>query len=98
GSLDSVWGSKVAAPLVQTVGICKRYRSGDRVVGAVSDLSLLIQQGEFVAVLGRSGSGKSTLMNLLGLLERPDTGEYALNGRHVAQLDEDARAAIRGRE
>ena len=85
-------------PLVQAVGICKRYHSGDRVICAVSDLSLLIRQGEFVAVLGRSGSGKSTLMNLLGLLERPDTGEYALNGRQVAQLDEDARAAIRGRE
>ena len=57
----------MAAPLVQTVGICKRYRSGDRVVGAVSDLSLLIQQGEFVAVLGRSGSGKSTLMESIAV-------------------------------
>jgi putative ABC transport system ATP-binding protein len=65
------------------------------VVRAVSNVSLSIEQGEFVAIRGRSGSGKSTLMNLLGLLERPDAGEYALKGREVATLSEDARAAIR---
>jgi putative ABC transport system ATP-binding protein len=58
----------------------------------------VIESGEFVAVVGRSGSGKSTLMSLLGLLERPDAGQFALKGREVASLDEDARAALRGRE
>ena len=51
-----------------------------------------------MAIVGRSGSGKSTLMSLLGLLERPDTGRYVLNGREVASLDEDARATVRSRE
>jgi putative ABC transport system ATP-binding protein len=64
----------------------------------VSEVSLAIEQGEFVAVCGRSGSGKSSLMNILGLLERPDCGEYALQGQKVAKLSEEARASIRGEE
>jgi putative ABC transport system ATP-binding protein len=61
-------------------------------------VSLAIEHGEFVAIRGRSGSGKSTLMNLLGLLDRPDCGEYVLNDREVAKLSEDRRAAIRSRD
>ena len=82
-------------PLVRTAGISKDYPSGGTIVRAVSNVSLAIEHGEFVAIRGRSGSGKSTLMNLLGLLDRPDCGEYALNGREVAKLTEDRRAAIR---
>jgi putative ABC transport system ATP-binding protein len=88
----------MAAPLVQAVGITKSYRSGDAIVRALSGVSLSIEPGEFVAVVGRSGSGKSTLMSLLGLLERPDAGIYELKGREVASLDEDTRAIIRCRE
>jgi putative ABC transport system ATP-binding protein len=61
-------------------------------------VSVSIERGEFVAIRGRSGSGKSTLLNLLGLLERPDRGQYALNDRDVAKLSEDACATIRSRE
>jgi putative ABC transport system ATP-binding protein len=61
-------------------------------------VSLSIEQGEFIAIRGRSGSGKSTLMNLLGLLERPDCGEYALEGREVAKLSEDTCASIRNED
>jgi putative ABC transport system ATP-binding protein len=68
------------------------------VIRAVSDVSLSIEHGEFVAIRGRSGSGKSTLMNVLGLLERPDCGEYALDSRAVAQLSEDTRATIRSQD
>src|SRR6516162_6673318 len=82
-------------PLVQTVGISKYFPSGKRLIRAVSNVSLSIERGEFIAIRGRSGSGKSTLMNLLGLLERPDCGEYALEGREVATLNEDMRASIR---
>ncbi|MEP9399885.1 ABC transporter ATP-binding protein [Mesorhizobium sp. KR2-14] len=82
-------------PLLQTVRISKYYPSGATVIRAVYGVSLLIKQGEFVAIRGRSGSGKSTLMNLLGLLERPDTGEYLLQGQAVAELGEDKRAALR---
>ena len=84
--------------LVRTVGISKHYPSGGTFIRAVADVSLSIEHGDFVAIRGRSGSGKSTLMNLLGLLERPDCGEYALDGRAVAELSEDARAAIRSRD
>jgi putative ABC transport system ATP-binding protein len=85
-------------PLVRAANLDKHYRTGDSTVRAISDVSLAIEQGEFVAVVGRSGSGKSTLMSLLGLLERPDAGHYTLKGRDVASLDEDARAALRSRE
>jgi putative ABC transport system ATP-binding protein len=85
-------------PLVHTVGISKRYSSGANVVRAVRDVSISIEHGEFVAVQGRSGSGKSTLLNLLGLLEEPDRGEYALNGRAVEKLSEATCAAIRSRD
>jgi putative ABC transport system ATP-binding protein len=85
-------------PLVRTVDVSKRYSSGEAVIAAVSNVSLSIAVGEFVAIRGRSGSGKSTLMNLLGLLDQPDSGEYALKGRDVAQLSEAARATIRSRD
>jgi putative ABC transport system ATP-binding protein len=82
-------------PLVQVRGISKHYPSGDGFVRAVSDISLSIQDGEFVAIRGRSGSGKSTLMHLMGLLERPDRGEYLLRAQEVAKLSEEERASIR---
>jgi putative ABC transport system ATP-binding protein len=90
-------GSKMQ-PLVRIAGISKHYPSGKTIVRAVSNVSLSIDKGEFVAIRGRSGSGKSTLMNLLGLLDRPDSGEYALKGRDVATLSEDRRAAIRSHD
>src|SRR6266566_9536277 len=85
-------------PLVRTIGISKHYPSGRTIIRAVSNVSLSIEHGEFIAIRGRSGSGKSTLMNLLGLLERPDCGEYALEGREVAKLSEDTRASIRSED
>jgi putative ABC transport system ATP-binding protein len=88
----------VTEPLVRTAALCKHYRSGESIVRAVSGVSVVINRGEFVAVVGRSGSGKSTLMSLLGLLERPDSGRYVLNGREVGSVSEDARAALRSRE
>jgi putative ABC transport system ATP-binding protein len=85
-------------PQVRTVGVSKHYPSGGTIVRAVSNVSLSIEHGEFVAICGRSGSGQSTLLNLLGLLERPDSGEYALEGREVAKLSEDTRASIRSQD
>ena len=84
--------------LVQTVGISKHYPSGGTIIRAVSDVSLTIERGEYIAICGRSGSGKSTLMNLLGLLERPDSGGYAFEGCEAAELSEDTRAAIRSHD
>jgi len=85
-------------PLVQTVGISKHYPSGASIIRAVSDVSVTVEHGEFVAIQGRSGSGKSTLLNLLGLLEQPDRGAYALNGRAVEGLSETTCATIRSRD
>jgi putative ABC transport system ATP-binding protein len=88
----------VPEPLLQTLSLCKRYRSGETVIAAVSDVSLRINRGEFIAIVGRSGSGKSTLMSLLGLLERQDSGQYLLDGRESGNLDDDARSKLRCRE
>ena len=88
----------MASPLVEATDIGKRYRVGDSIVHAISTLSLVIEQGEFVSIRGRSGSGKSTLMNVLGLLERPDTGQYFLNGTEVATLSGRACTTIRNRQ
>ena len=85
-------------PLIHTIGISKRYCFGSTVVHAVSDVSISVEKGEFVAIRGRSGSGKTTLMNLLGLLERPDCGRYVFKEREVADLGEDSRAAVRSRD
>jgi len=85
-------------PLVLATGLNKRHQVGGTTVQALSNVSLHIARGEFIGVVGRSGSGKSTLMSILGLLDRPDSGRYFLNGQEVAELGEDARASIRNRE
>lgn len=86
-------------PAVSASCLGKSYQlNDDIVVHALVDVSVLIESGEFVVILGRSGSGKSTLLSLLGLLDRPDTGSYSLGGRDVTGLDENARARIRNRE
>jgi len=95
--LAFVWASNVSM-VVQTAGLTKAYSLGETAVRALSDVSITIEQGEYVAICGRSGSGKSTLMSLLGVLDRPDSGRYSLNGREVSVLTKNERAAIRNHE
>ena len=85
-------------PVVQLRDIRKTYRNGDLEVHAVRGVSLDIQPGEFVAIMGASGSGKSTLMNTLGCLDRPTGGSYVLDGIDVSGLDREARADLRNQK
>ena len=77
--------------------VWRSYIIGGAAVHALAGVDLEIDQGEFVAVMGQSGSGKSTMMNIIGLLDRPNSGRYVFAGHDVSQLSESARARLRGR-
>ena len=81
--------------LIELKGIERIFQLGDTTVHALAGLDLRIENGEYVAVMGPSGSGKSTLLNLLGLLDRPNTGSYLLEGRDVTTLSPDEQARVR---
>lgn len=83
--------------MIELKHICKTYTMGSEKVKALEDVSLKISKGEFVAIMGPSGSGKSTLMHILGLLDRPDTGEYYLGRRKINALSDEELAAVRNR-
>ncbi|NGZ59617.1 MAG: macrolide ABC transporter ATP-binding protein [Nitrospira sp. LK265] len=85
-------------PLIVGEDIWKVYRVGDVEVQALRGVSVTIEQGEFVAIMGSSGSGKSTLMNILGCLDQPTKGNYRLNGVEVGRLRPDRLAEVRNRQ
>ncbi len=84
--------------LIRLQNISRRYQMGTETIHALRDVSLEIQRGEYVAIMGPSGSGKSTLMNLLGCLDTPTSGTYELNGNNVSEMDDNELAEIRNRE
>ena len=84
--------------VVNAKDLTKVYKMGEMEVHALRGLSLNVKAGEVMAIMGPSGSGKSTLMNILGCLDRPTAGSYALDGEPVANLDDDQLADIRSRK
>ncbi len=84
--------------LIRITNISKRYVMGSETIHALRDVSLTIEKGEYIAIMGPSGSGKSTLMNLLGCLDTPTSGSFELNGSLVSEMDDNQLAEIRNRE
>jgi lipoprotein-releasing system ATP-binding protein len=82
-------------PVIELRGAGKTYYSGDVATPVLFDMSFQVGRGEFVAIVGGSGSGKTTLLNLMGLLDRPTTGEILVDGRNAGTLDELGRASVR---
>lgn len=85
-------------PIVQVVELSKTYRTSDIDVKALQKVTLTVEGGEFIAVMGPSGSGKSTFLNLIGCLDRPSSGFYRLNGEEVSRLNDNQLAEIRSRQ
>src|SRR5574338_928491 len=85
-------------PLIETRDLWKTYVMGEEEIHALRGVSIAIERGEYVAIMGPSGSGKSTLMNLIGCLDTPTKGSYLLNGKEVASMNDDDLARIRNEE
>jgi putative ABC transport system ATP-binding protein len=81
--------------MIETVDLIKSYDLGEHIVHALSGVSLTVEDGEFVAIIGASGSGKSTLMNILGCLDQPTSGSYYLDGVEVSDMTDDELAVVR---
>lgn len=81
--------------MIRLQGIGKDFRLGDQHVHALKDISLTIDRGEYLSIMGPSGSGKSTLLNMIALLDRPSSGEYRLDDQDVTALDDDSLARMR---
>jgi putative ABC transport system ATP-binding protein len=84
--------------LIETRDLWKTYQMGDEEIHALRGVSIQIDRGEYVAIMGPSGSGKSTLMNLIGCLDTPSRGTYLLNGKEVSQMNDNELARIRNEE
>jgi putative ABC transport system ATP-binding protein len=87
----------MTAPLIEMRGITRTYVMGDNLVHALRGVDLVIEKGASIAIMGQSGSGKSTMMNIMGCLDQPTQGVYALNGKDVSRLSRPQLADVRGK-
>ncbi|ETI67116.1 ABC transporter ATP-binding protein [Neobacillus vireti] len=85
-------------PIIQISNLMKTYRLGGETVHALNNVSIEIEKGEFIAIIGPSGSGKSTLMNMIGCLDQPHSGTYLLDGKDIGKLNDNQLATIRNRK
>jgi putative ABC transport system ATP-binding protein len=88
----------MSTPMIQISNLMKSYQLGGETVHALNNVSLNIDKGEFLAIIGPSGSGKSTLMNMLGCLDRPDSGNYLLDGKEIGKMNDNDLATIRNQK
>ncbi len=96
--MAAVAGAAPDASLIRAHDLWRTYVMGEETIHALRGVSLTVDKGEYVAVMGPSGSGKSTLMNIIGCLDTPSRGSYVLRGRVVSEMNEDELAAVRNRE
>ena len=88
----------MSTPIIDIKAITRDFQLGSETVNVLKGIDLLINKGEYVALMGPSGSGKSTLMNILGCLDTPTSGSYILNGKQVSEMPDDELAGIRNKE
>lgn len=88
----------MSTSMIQISNLMKSYQLGGETVHALDNVTLNIDKGEFLAIIGPSGSGKSTLMNMIGCLDRPDSGEYYLDGKEIGQMNDNNLATIRNQK
>jgi putative ABC transport system ATP-binding protein len=84
--------------LIEIINLKKDYYVGEVTVHALKGINMIVNEGEFVAIMGASGSGKSTMLNIIGCLDKPSSGEYILDGTHISELSKNALAALRNRK
>lgn len=85
-------------PIIQISNLVKTYKLGGETVHALNNVSIEIEKGEFLAIIGPSGSGKSTLMNMIGCLDRPQSGKYLLDGKDIERMNDNQLAVIRNQK
>lgn len=88
----------MSTPIIEIKNIMKSYKLGGETVHALNNVSLEIKKGELLAIIGPSGSGKSTLMNMIGCLDRPDAGQYLLDGKDIGKMNDNQLATIRNQK
>ena len=81
--------------MIELQNVCRTFIVGDQQVAALSDVNLRLDAGEYISIMGPSGSGKSTMLNMLGLLDRPTSGTYLLDGGNVTELNDEQQARVR---